>query len=212
MTSENWRAVVGFEGLYEVSDQGRARTLGRIDTRGHRRPARLLTPSPDSEGYLKVALTPASLDGTPQKAISCRVHVLVLGAFVGPCPDGMEGCHGNDIPTDNALVNLRWDTPIANRADQARLRTGNTSDRTRKTPVIPPGACVRGHKVAGANAARRRDSGRERCRACLRGHNTVKDARRYWGVELDITTEADRHYARIMPGSSPSEGDERQAR
>jgi hypothetical protein len=70
MTSENWRAIVGFEGLYEVSDQGRARTLGRIDTRGHRRPARLLTPSPDSEGYLKVGLTPARYDGTPQKAIS----------------------------------------------------------------------------------------------------------------------------------------------
>jgi len=46
------------------------------------------------------------------------VHRLVLEAFVGPCPDGMEGCHNDGNPLNNALSNLRWDTRKANMADR----------------------------------------------------------------------------------------------
>jgi hypothetical protein len=47
-------------------------------------------------------------------------HQLVLEAFVGPCPPGMECCHGNDIPDDNRIENLRWDTPKSNGEDRVR--------------------------------------------------------------------------------------------
>jgi len=47
-----------------------------------------------------------------------RVHRLVLAAFVGPCPEGMECCHNNGIKTDNRLENLRWDTSKNNNADK----------------------------------------------------------------------------------------------
>lgn len=47
------------------------------------------------------------------------VHRLVLMAFVGPCPPGMEGCHFPDrSPQNNRLENLRWDTKAANEADK----------------------------------------------------------------------------------------------
>jgi hypothetical protein len=47
------------------------------------------------------------------------VHRLILEAFVGPCPEGMETCHFPDInPTNNALENLRWDTRSENTRDQ----------------------------------------------------------------------------------------------
>jgi hypothetical protein len=46
------------------------------------------------------------------------VHRLVLEAFVGPCPPGMEACHNNGIKTDNRLENLRWDTRKANARDR----------------------------------------------------------------------------------------------
>jgi hypothetical protein len=49
-----------------------------------------------------------------------RVHVLVLEAFVGPRPPGMVCCHGDGDPTNNALSNLRWDTPQANHADRVK--------------------------------------------------------------------------------------------
>lgn len=51
------------------------------------------------------------------------VHRLVLEAFVGPCPAGMEGCHNNGCPSDNRLQNLRWDTRLANNADKIRHGT-----------------------------------------------------------------------------------------
>jgi len=47
------------------------------------------------------------------------VHRLVLTAFVGPCPSGMEACHFPDKDTtNNAISNLRWDTRKANTADK----------------------------------------------------------------------------------------------
>jgi hypothetical protein len=45
------------------------------------------------------------------------IHRLVLEAFVGPCPEGKECCHKNDIADDNNLVNLYWGTRSENIAD-----------------------------------------------------------------------------------------------
>lgn len=51
------------------------------------------------------------------------VHRLVLEAFVGPCPDGMECCHNNGVRSDNRLENLRWDTRKANGQDRIKHGT-----------------------------------------------------------------------------------------
>lgn len=48
------------------------------------------------------------------------VHRLVLAAFIGFCPSGMEACHNNGNPADNRVGNLRWDT-----------RSNNTKDRVK---------------------------------------------------------------------------------
>ena len=34
--NEEWRAVIGFEGIYEVSSLGRLRSVDRLDARGYR--------------------------------------------------------------------------------------------------------------------------------------------------------------------------------
>ena len=49
---------------------------------------------------------------------SYPVHRLVLLAFAGPCPEGMEACHNNGNPRDNRPENLRWDTPKSNSEDK----------------------------------------------------------------------------------------------
>lgn len=50
-----------------------------------------------------------------------KVHRLVLEAFVGPCPIGMEGCHNDGVPEHNRLGNLRWDTHRENIQDIFRI-------------------------------------------------------------------------------------------
>jgi hypothetical protein len=65
------------------------------------------------KGYKYVNLTPAG--GGKYKTF--RVHRLVLEAFVGPCPEGMETRHLNGVRDDCRLNNLAWGTPDENRAD-----------------------------------------------------------------------------------------------
>jgi hypothetical protein len=65
------------------------------------------------------------------------VHTLVLEAFIGPRPEGMEACH---FPIrdafNNDLRNLRWDTALANMQDMKAHGTGRRGEghyRTRLT-------------------------------------------------------------------------------
>lgn len=48
------------------------------------------------------------------------VHILVLEAFVGPRPEGMEGCHEDDDPSNNHVSNLKWGTRQDNAKDASR--------------------------------------------------------------------------------------------
>ncbi|MEA2707680.1 MAG: hypothetical protein QOF78_281 [Phycisphaerales bacterium] len=52
------------------------------------------------------------------KTVRRRVHVVILITFRGPRPLGYEGCHGDGDKKNNALANLRWDSPEANRRDR----------------------------------------------------------------------------------------------
>ena len=56
------------------------------------------------------------------------VHRLVLEAFRGPCPPGLECRHGNDVGNDNRVDNLSWGTRSQNRHDCVR----NGRDRSPK--------------------------------------------------------------------------------
>lgn len=53
------------------------------------------------------------------------LHRLVAEAVHGPCPEGMECCHGDGDKTNNDFTNLRWDTHANNEAD--RIRHGTTA-------------------------------------------------------------------------------------
>lgn len=58
------------------------------------------------------------------------VHKLVLWAFVGPRPAGLQACHFPDRdPANNRPENLRWDTPKANAADRVKHGTNNNGEQ-----------------------------------------------------------------------------------
>lgn len=111
-TNEEWRAIPGYEGAYEVSSLGSVRSLDRVTDRGRRWKGRAMTPSPMRNGYLIVTLWK---DGRQKSPL---VHRLVLTAFVGPPPEGHESLHANGIRGDNRLANLSWGTHAQNQADQ----------------------------------------------------------------------------------------------
>ena len=73
--------------------------------------------TPGESGHLTVGLWDANRKRTQW------VHILVLEAWVGPCPDGMECRHLNGIPDDNRLTNIEWNTRRVNTQD--RKRHGN---------------------------------------------------------------------------------------
>lgn len=76
----------------------------------------------DYKGYPRIAIYIPANDQHDRhgKQKHKRIHNLVLEAFVGPCPPGMEGCHENGNKLDNRLSNLRWDTPQSNIEDKER--------------------------------------------------------------------------------------------
>jgi hypothetical protein len=87
------------------------------------------------------------------------VHRLVLLAFVGPAPEGMEGCHWDDDPLNNHLSNLRWGTPGDNGLDCVRNGNNWKSNITQ---------CPRGHEYTEANAYIIPSTGHRLCRACIK--------------------------------------------
>lgn len=119
---EVWKDIPGYGGHYMASSLGRIMAKDRIVVRRHPTlfvdrefsyKSRILKASnPDKDGYLQAHL---GVDGVK---FSVRVHHLVLLAFVGPRPDGQEGCHFDGNPANNSATNLRWDTHDNNSKDR----------------------------------------------------------------------------------------------
>jgi hypothetical protein len=114
-TCVEYRPIAGFPG-YRVGDDGsiwslymRAYEKGRVGARWiigtvwrRMRYRECVTLCRDGEKHVR------------------SVYRLILEAFIGPCPEGMEACHFDDDHSNNRLSNLRWDTPKANKADAFR--------------------------------------------------------------------------------------------
>ena len=114
---------------YFVTKDGRVWSSGgRTYTKAH-----WLRPTLDECGRPRVCLSEAG------RIYHRRICRLVLEAFVGPCPEGMEACHNNGDPADNRLENLRWDTRSANALDA--VRHGTASALGRNTRGTSNGNC-----------------------------------------------------------------------
>lgn len=157
MSDEKWLSAVGYEGFYEVSDEGRVRSVDRVVYAGpgrqRRHEGRVLATQTLGTGYASVRLWKHGMGRTEV------IHQLVLATFVGERPDGHEGCHKDGVRTNGSLRNLYWGTHAQNVEDMMRHR-------------IPPAECQRGHVFDEANTITGRDGRGRRCRKCRkRGQN-----------------------------------------
>lgn len=176
---EEWRDVPGWEGLYQVSDLGRVKSLERViqDVTGKVlvKKERILNRKPSkSTGYKYTTLT---LNGTSQVI---PVHRLVALAF-HPNPSRLPLVrHLNDIKTDNRAVNLAWGTPSDNGDDSVR----NGGHRMFKVTH-----CPKGHEYSEDNT-HLNYLGRRECKTCREQWVKVTTERR---LERGLSDDDPRH-------------------
>lgn len=149
LPGEEWRDIAGYEGAYQVSNKGRVLSLWGS------------APQPkdgDDEAAMRafVAQLPRLRNrilkvntdnyGKRETVALCfmakvrrfQVHRLVLQAFVGPCPEGMECRHLDGSHLNNRLENLAWGTREENMEDMRRhgtLAQGESAVQAKLTEV-----------------------------------------------------------------------------
>lgn len=125
--SEEWRDIQGYEGLYQVSDEGNVRRL--VAMANGKYPAMGLIKSwPHKDGYLCVGLS-------KDKAYSAKtIHRLVAVAFLGNPPTAKHQVnHIDGNKANNCIGNLEWVTPSEN-MQHSRYVLGNNKDVYKLTP------------------------------------------------------------------------------
>ena len=104
---EIWKDIKGYEGLYQISNLGRVKSISRkINTfYGYRKTKeKILKSSYDKDGYLKITIT------NNWKHKTHKIHRLVAEAFI-PNPDNkptINHIDGNKL--NNSIDNLEWAT------------------------------------------------------------------------------------------------------
>lgn len=108
---ETWRDIAGYEGLYQVSDEGNVRRLVAMG-RWNQYPAMgLFDTTPRSSGYKVLTLTDHHGDRE-----TVLLHRLVAVAFLGDPPTPKhEINHKDGDKTNNAVSNLEWVTSSQNK-------------------------------------------------------------------------------------------------
>lgn len=104
LNEERW-ATIPRATNYEISESGIIKRridsqnkMGGIVKRGY-----VPKQHKDKDGYPNI-----SLHCDEEKKRRLRVHRLVLEAFFGECPEGMEANHIDGIKTNNHISNLEW--------------------------------------------------------------------------------------------------------
>lgn len=185
---EEWRDIPGWGGAYQVSNQGRVRSLDRevwnVNSY-HKIPGVILRPAVTGRtGHLGVALC---RNGKPK---TYRIHQLMMWAFVGPQEPGMDVCHNDGNPSNNVLENLRYDTRSGNLHDKALHGTDHQLVKTH---------CPRGHALQGSNltAAALRKGSRD-CRSCGNARAYMK----HHNIDMsELQKYSDSYYAKYTKES-----------
>lgn len=113
MEQEIWKDIPEYEGLYQVSNLGRVRSLDRFISQSaglgkssykKKIKGKLMSPAPNGSGYLQVNLC------RNNNRKKCFVHRVVYECFIGPIPEHKEVNHINHSKIDNRVKNLELST------------------------------------------------------------------------------------------------------
>ena len=186
---EEWRDIVQYEGIYQVSNAG---SIRRITSRA----THLIKSRDNGRGYRSVCLSKQG------RVCQFLVHRLVLEAFRRPAPSGEESCHRNGNRTDNRLPNLSWGTRQENMEAAARHGTAGVWMKGRATLTPEQVEDIRARRVAGElldDIAAVVGSNRKQVCAVARG-KIFKPAPLGWPLPnlwLGCSVENDKHLDRL---------------
>ena len=128
---ETWRSVVGYEGLYKVSNRGRVKSITRLVKRKketQRVPGKIMALGLHTGGYLIVNL---SKDGRRSYPF---VHRLVAEVFIRNPKNKPQVNHKDANKQNNSTVNLEWVTQEEN--TKHAVEAGLYSDPFSAAPQI----------------------------------------------------------------------------
>lgn len=117
---EIWKEIKGSYGPYEVSSEGRLRRKGRV-----------LKPGTVGGGYKMASMYEGP---TKQPTVYGLMHRLVVEAFLGPIPEGLQVNHKNGVRSDNRLENLEIMTAAENNLHAFRV-LGRKSQKGEDHPM-----------------------------------------------------------------------------
>lgn len=113
---EEYRDIEGYEGIYQISNCGRVKSLGNDKNRKEK----ILKPTKNNKGYLKVGLCKEG------KRKMCLVHRLVAITFIDNPNNFTEINHKDENITNNCVNNLEWCTHFYN------VNFGTRTEKTSK--------------------------------------------------------------------------------
>lgn len=102
---EIWKDIIGFEGIYSISNMGRVRRE-KIGISTY--PGKIISLIIGARGYVQISLMKNS------QKYNFKVHKLVAEAFIGPKPTRFEINHKDGIKSNNAVFNLEYVTRQGN--------------------------------------------------------------------------------------------------
>lgn len=131
---EEWKDIKGYEGLYQVSNEGRVKSLERIVIKKNRygkysqfkHKCKILKPQYDSDGYQIISLC---VNGVPK---TYKIHRLVAKAFIPNPEDKPEIDHINGVKNENNAENLKWSSHIENTNNTITKTPKNREDQSKK--------------------------------------------------------------------------------
>ena len=128
---EIWKDIEGYEGLYQISSQGRVRSLDRtiVYSNGnvHKYYGSFKKQSFDAGGYKIVTLSKNS------KTTTHKVHRLVAKAFIENPKNFKNINHIDEDKTNNNVDNLEWCDTAYNNSYGTRLERVS---KTAGTPIV----------------------------------------------------------------------------
>lgn len=183
-SSERWLPVVGYEGLYLVSSEGRVYSFARRGASEGVKRQHLATSN--GATYYRVKITK---DG---RGVSKPVHALVAEAFIGPRPEGQVVRHKDGDSLNNRSSNLEYGTVKDNNLDKM-IHSGNLSVNH----------CRRGHLLKGANLDTnvKENTSCRSCKSCGRARARIRSAERRGVAHGTVQAVSDDIYRKVMAGT-----------